>query len=133
MSVTIYTDGSCMPNPGPGGYAFIILEEENDGVEWHVSGGENNTTNNRMELKAVISSLNFVKQRDKYIIYSDSMYVINCAKGIWSKKKNIDLWDEYDIISKDKNINWNWVKSHDGNIYNELVDKLAKKEVDKKK
>jgi ribonuclease HI len=61
------------------------------------------------------------------------MYVINCAKGKWAKKKNTDLWEEYSEFSKGKNIEWIWVKSHNGDVYNELVDKLAKKEAKLKK
>lgn len=124
----LYTDGSCIPNPGKGGWGFVAFEGD---IEWHVSGGENHTTNNKMELTAVIKALEFcAKDRKdiKYIINTDSMYVINCAKGVWARKKNTILWEEFDKISKGKNIEWVWVKGHSGNKYNEIVDKLCKKE-----
>lgn len=130
MSQVIYTDGSCIPNPGPGGYGFVVLPTKEDPVEWHVSGGVNNiTTNNRMELTAVIEALNFCHDKKNIVIYSDSMYVIKCAKGEWKRKKNVDLWNKYTIVSKDKNIKWVWVKGHSNDHYNEIVDALAKKEV----
>lgn len=127
MTHIIYTDGSCIPNPGPGGWAFIVINY--DGREWHVSGGEKESTNNRMELQAVISALLFTHDKKKYIIYSDSMYVINCAQGKWSRKKNKDMWKEYDQASQGKKIEWIWVKGHNGDKYNEIVDRLAKQEV----
>lgn len=122
MTVTIYTDGSCLMHTKKrfGGWGFISLEDE----EWHVSGGELNTTNNRMELKAVIEALQSCDYTD-YHIYSDSMYVINCATGKWKRSKNIDLWEEYSTISQDKNIKFTWVKAHTGDKYNELVNDLA--------
>lgn len=129
--IEIYTDGSCIGNPGPGGYAFVVLGTDSDPLEYHVSGGEKHTTNNRMELTAVIESLKFTSKNNKktnYTIYSDSMYVINCAKGKWARKKNIDLWEKYLDASKGRNINWVWVRGHNGNKYNEIVDCLAKQE-----
>jgi ribonuclease HI len=125
----IYTDGSCIPNPGPGGWAFVILPSKNDVEqnEWHISGGEHNSTNNRMELTAVIEALKF-DDNIKFHIYSDSKYVINCCKGLWKRKKNIDLWEKYNKVSKNKKIIWTWVNAHTGDKYNEIVDKLAKKE-----
>jgi len=129
MSQVIYTDGSCMPNPGPGGYGFVVLPTKIDPIEWHVSGGEYSTTNNRMELTAVIEALKFCHDKSNLTIYSDSMYVINCAKGKWKRKKNIDLWEKYNIESKNKDIEWIWVKGHSNDYYNEIVDTLAKKEV----
>lgn len=130
MSLVIYTDGSCMPNPGPGGWAFVVLPDHNDEypTEWHVSGGYNKSTNNRMEMIAVIEALKFINKK-KCIIYTDSQYVINCANGKWTRKKNLDLWKEFDKASKKTEIEWIWVKGHSGDIYNEIVDKLAKKEV----
>lgn len=132
MSQVIYTDGSCMPNPGPGGYGFVVLPTKSDPLEWHVSGGEYSiTTNNRMELTAVIEAIKFCHDKDNLTIYSDSMYVINCAKGKWKKTKNIDLWEKYDYESRSKDIEWIWVKGHSKDYYNEIVDSLAKKEVRK--
>ena len=128
MSQIIYTDGSSIPNPGPGGWGFVALDYDNQ--EWHVSGGEDHTTNNRMELRAVIEALNFTHDEKKYKIYSDSMYVINCAKGKWARKKNNDMWKEYDDASSGKFIEWVWVKGHSGDKYNEIVDFLGKKRSD---
>jgi ribonuclease HI len=131
--LSIYTDGSCNPNPGKGGWAFVILKshsfEDYKNYDWYISGFEDYTTNNRMELKAVIEALEFTYNIKKYFIYSDSMYVINCARGLYNRKKNKDLWDKYDKYSKDKIIKWVWVKGHSNNKYNEIVDNLAKKEV----
>jgi ribonuclease HI len=126
----IYTDGSCIPNPGPGGWAFCGLEdpEDPDPFEWHVSGGEPQSTNNRMELTAVIEALNFFPNKKKFHIYSDSQYVIKCAKGIYKRRKNLKLWKEYERCSDKKNIEWTWVKGHSNDKYNEIVDVLAKQE-----
>lgn len=121
----IYTDGSCLKNPGgPGGWAFALIE--NNEVLC-ICGGEKSTTNNRMEMKAVIEALKFV-QNTEYTIYTDSKLVMNCAQRIWRRKANQDLWDEYDIASTEKKLQWEWVRGHSGDEYNELVDKLAKEE-----
>ncbi len=127
---TIYTDGSCLKNPGgEGGWGVVVITED---IEYHLSGGEDITTNNRMEMKAVIEGLNFLttinETNNQCIIYSDSKLVINCATGVWRRNKNLDLWQEYDKASYGKKIEFRWIKGHSGDIYNELVDKLAKKE-----
>lgn len=122
--VTIYTDGSCMPNPGPGGWGFISLQPS---AEYHVSGGEAKSTNNRMELVAVIEAIDFHPDYKELTIYSDSLLTINCAQGLWKRKKNRDLWAEFDQVSKGKKITFKKVKAHNGDHYNELVDKLAKR------
>ena len=120
---TIYTDGSCLKNPhGPGGWGAIIID---DVFELIISGSEKSTTNNRMELTAVIESLKYIEQGTKCVIYSDSQLTINCASGKWNKKSNIDLWDEYKIVSKGKKIDFEWVKAHNGKYYTEKVDKIA--------
>lgn len=124
--LTVYTDGSCMPNPGKGGWAFVALDGS---FEMRISGGENETTNNIMEMTAVIEALKMYKHMSKFLIYSDSQYVINCAQGKWKRKKNVELWDRYDKYAERKDIKWEWVKGHSGNKYNELVDLLAKSEV----
>lgn len=124
----IYTDGSCLKNPnGPGGWAFIFIEE--DGTIFSKSDGEKSTTNNRMELTAVIEAIKFIIDKSKeYKIYSDSQLTINCATGKWKRKKNLDLWEKYDNEIKGKNIIFEWVKAHNGNKYNEIVDKFAYEE-----
>jgi ribonuclease HI len=126
IELTIYTDGSCSPNPGAGGWGFIAVFPEHD---IQGSGQDPKTTNNIMEMSAVIEALKEFPQFSKFHIYSDSMYVINCAQGIWKRKKNLDLWKEYDKLAKNKTIRFTWVKAHNGDHYNELVDKLAKNQI----
>ena len=135
--IKIYTDGSCLENPGKGGWAAIIND---DGDIKKVSGGEKNTTNNRMELMAPINALKGINPNKEIEIYTDSKYVklgitewINTwLKNNWktSKKedvKNKDLWIELYDLNKSLDVKWNWVKAHTGNIMNEKVDLLAKK------
>jgi ribonuclease HI / DNA polymerase III subunit epsilon len=132
----IYTDGSCLGNKGndPGGWAFIYIEGDK---EFHISGGEKFTTNNKMELTAVIEALEFCPKND-LTIYSDSQYVIkgitewikNWKKKGWGKIKNREYWERLDKLCQGKNITWKWVKAHNGDIYNEMVDKLARKEAE---
>ena len=135
--ITIYTDGSCLTNPGKGGWAAII----NDGKEIKkLSGNEKNTTNNRMELLAPINALKDMEPGVEIKIFTDSQYVKNGITewiNTWlannwktSKKedvKNKDLWIDLYNLNKSLNIQWNWVKAHDGNPLNEEVDLLAKK------
>lgn len=122
-SAIVYTDGSCSPNPGPGGWGFISINPDGD---FHVNGGDKYSTNNRMELMAIIEALQFHASAETVIIHSDSLLSINCAKGIWRRKKNKDLWKVYDLVSKNIQITWVKVKAHSGDKYNDLVDKLAK-------
>ena len=85
-----------------------------------------------MELTAVIESIKFIKDSSKeYKIYSDSQLTINCATGKWKRKKNLDLWEKFDIEIKGKNVVFEWVKAHNGNHYNEIVDKFAYQEAKK--
>lgn len=118
-----YTDGSCSPNPGKGGWAYIAIDDD---YEYHVNGYSEWTTNNIMELTAVLNLLKDFKKKDEFIIYSDSQYVIKTAKGEWKRKKNLELWQKYDKLSKGKKIKFIWVKGHSGNKFNEMVDILAK-------
>ena len=135
MKVKVYTDGACSGNPGKGGWAAIILEGNNQSS---ISGSENNTTNNRMELMAPIMALRQIKKHSEITIYTDSKYV---KDGIteWIKKwklnnwvsaskkpiKNKDLWIKLDNLCQKHKIIWKWVKAHAGNKMNDLVDKLA--------
>ena len=134
--IKIYTDGSCLKNPGNGGWAAIIND---DGDIKRVSGSEKNTTNNRMELMAPLNALKGMDPNKEIEIYTDSQYVklgitewINAwLKNNWktSKKedvKNKDLWLELYNLNKSLKIKWNWVKAHAGNKLNEEVDLLAK-------
>lgn len=133
--ITIYTDGACSGNPGPGGWAAIIIYADK---EVSISGGEENTTNNRMELLATIKAIEEVGNEDNIEIYTDSKYVKDgitvwihgWKKNNWrtaNKKpvKNIDLWQHLDKIVIKKGIQWQWVKGHSGNKYNDHVDQLA--------
>lgn len=123
----IFTDGSCLKNPkGPGGWAFTLIE---NGKQWTLSGGDLNTTNNRMELMAVIEALDFA-QGNSYVIHTDSELTMKCATGVYKRKANKDLWDEYDRVLRSRKINWVWVKAHNGNPLNEYVDRLARKEAE---
>lgn len=121
--ISVYTDGSCLGNPGPGGWAFALVELER---VWTVCGDESDTTNNRMELTAVIEALKFCEPSRRYLIHTDSKLVMNCAKGEWKRKANTDLWEEFDELSSSLSIEWKWVRGHSGDHYNECVDKLAR-------
>jgi ribonuclease HI len=134
--IKIYTDGSCLKNPGNGGWAAIIND---DGDIKRVSGSEKNTTNNRMELMAPLNALKEMDPNKEIEIYTDSQYVKlgitdwihKWIKNNWqtSKKepvKNKDLWMELYDLTKSHEIKWIWVKAHAGNKLNEEVDLLAK-------
>ena len=135
--ITIYTDGSCLTNPGNGGWAAII----NDGKEKKIiSGNEKNTTNNRMELMAPINALKDMDPKSEIEIFTDSQYVklgitewVNTwVNNNWktSKKedvKNKDLWLKLYHLNQSLKIRWNWIKAHAGNPMNEEADLLAKK------
>ena len=122
--IQIHTDGSCLGNPGPGGWGAIIIYPDGDVKE--LSGSNQDTTNNRMELKAVIEALNFLQSGSMIELFSDSLYVINTITKGWKKKANIELWNELDnLIQKHNNISWNWVKGHSGDFYNEKVNDIA--------
>ena len=135
--VKIYTDGSCIGNPGKGGWAAIILENKKQKI---ISGSESYTTNNRMELIAVIKSLKSVKEKEISII-TDSQYVKNGIEGWifkWKKNgwmtaekkpvKNNDLWLMLEKLSKNKKIKWEWVKGHSSDKFNNKVDEIARNE-----
>ena len=119
--VTIYTDGACSGNPGPGGYGAILIY---NGKEKEISGGEKNTTNNKMEMMAVIKALEVLKEKCDVEVYSDSAYVVNSINNKWvySWKKN--NWIKSDK-TKAKNIELIKVKGHADNEYNNRCDKLA--------
>ena len=135
--IKIYTDGSCLSNPGNGGWAAII---NINGEVKKISGNEKNTTNNRMELMAPINALKNINSKDPIEIFTDSKYVKNGITewiNTWvlnnwktSKKENVknkDLWIELHKLNQSLNVKWNWVKAHAGDPLNEEVDMMAKK------
>jgi len=129
--IKVYTDGSCLGNPGPGGWAAIIIAEK----EEDISGGEKDTTNNRMEMMAIIEALKFLKKKypqEKLTkleinFFIDSNLIVQTLNSGWKKKKNKDLWAEVEKLSAWLNIKWNWVKAHHEDKYNLKVDKIALK------
>lgn len=138
MEIHIYTDGSCKGNPGPGGWAAILIFPEE---EIAIKGGEKDTTNNRMEMMAIIKSLAYLHEHSgedkknlaqtKIKIHSDSNLIIQTITKNWKRNKNTDLWAEMDKLRAWLNIDWIWVKGHANNVYNNKVDKLAQREAER--
>ena len=138
--VEIFTDGACRGNPGPGGWGAIL---RSNGQEREIYGGEKATTNNRMELLAAIRALEALRQRCKIDLYTDSQYV---SQGIstwianWKARgwrtsdrkpvKNQDLWQRLDELANIHDIEWHWVRGHDGHPENERADTLANRGID---
>lgn len=126
----IWTDGSCLGNPGPGGWGALLTFGEH---ERELSGGADDTTNNRMELMAAIGALESLKRPCQVELWSDSKYVIDgitswihgWRKRGWKKVKNRDLWERLDEARGPHDIEWRWVKGHSGDENNERVDRLA--------
>jgi len=141
-TVEIYTDGACRGNPGPGGWGVLLRAQ---GREKELFGGETLTTNNRMELTAVIRGLEALKRRCRVSVYTDSQYV---QKGIsdwihdWKRRgwrtadkkpvKNVDLWQRVDALSREHEIDWHWVRGHAGHDGNERADALANRGIDER-
>lgn len=140
--VKIYTDGACSGNPGPGGYAAILIY---NGVEKEISGGDMDTTNNKMELTAVIKGLEMLKEKCIVTIYSDSAYIVNSIQNGWiyswkknnwiksdkTKVKNIDLWEKLLKQMDFHEVSFIKVKGHSDNEYNNRCDRLAVMQRDK--
>lgn len=135
-SVIIYTDGACSGNPGPGGWGAILCW---NGIEKELSGGERATTNNRMELSAVITALSALKEPCKVELYTDSRYIVNAVNEgwvyNWQKKgwqkgsnptPNADLWRMLLPLCKQHEVSFNWVKGHADNPKNNRCDELAR-------
>ena len=141
-NVIIYTDGACSGNPGKGGYCAILLYRD---VKKIVSGGEEQTTNNRMELLAVIKGLSALKERCKVELYSDSQYVVGAINNGWiyqwqnnnwrtlgkSDVKNVDLWQELLTLLKQHEVEFIKVKGHSEDVLNNECDKIAVREIKK--
>lgn len=141
--VELYTDGACSGNPGPGGWAYI-LRHAASGAEREASGGEAQTTNNRMELMAVIEGLTALKRRSSVDLYSDSQYVLKGLKEwmeSWKRRgwktadkkpvKNQDLWEQLDELKGGHEIRFHWIKGHNEHPENERCDELAVAEAKK--
>ncbi len=133
--VCLYTDGACRGNPGPGGWGAILVYGK---FEKEMSGGERETTNNRMELMAAISGLSALKEPCSVMLYSDSKYVCDAFNEGWvyswkksgwtrgkDELKNADLWARLFALTEIHEVKFNWVKGHNGHVYNERCDKLA--------
>ncbi len=140
--VEIFTDGACKGNPGPGGWGAILRYKD---VEKEISGGEADTTNNRMELTAVISALELLKEPCEVELYTDSQYVANAVNLGWAKKwkangwmrnkkekaLNPELWEKLLNLLKKHSVKFNWVKGHAGHPENERCDRLAVAQAEK--
>lgn len=134
--VDIYTDGACKGNPGPGGYAAILVYKQ---TEKKLSQGFFNTTNNRMELMAAIVGLGALNEKCSVSLYSDSKYLVDAVNKGWvtswkqknwkksdgKKALNIDLWEKILQLNSVHDVEYIWVKGHDGHLYNEMCDKMA--------
>lgn len=140
-NITLYTDGACSGNPGKGGWGAILMYND---AKKEISGGESQTTNNRMELTAVIKGLEALKEECNVDIYSDSAYVVNAflqdwitnwQNNGWKSKKgmvlNIDLWQRLIELTKKHNVTWHKVKGHADNEFNNRCDALARGEIAK--
>ena len=133
----IYTDGSCEPNPGPGGWSAIVIGDESAPVI--IQGREDSTTNNRMELQAAIQALNVLNQACEIVFFTDSQYlrqgILSWIHG-WKRNgwktstkepvKNVDLWQRLDSLVSRHQIEWRWLKGHAGHPENERADELAR-------
>ena len=141
QEVTIYTDGACDPNPGPGGWAAILIYNKR---EQTLTGSERQTTNNRMELTAAIEALKALKKPSQVEFFTDSQYlrlgitdwIPNWRARNWRRKggklANVDLWQALDKYIQDHQINWHWVRGHSGNRNNQRVDRLARNSIQRK-
>ncbi len=137
--VEIYTDGACSPNPGVGGWGVVLISWAHDGARKELSGGEYDTTNNRMELMAAIEGLRALKRPCRVRISTDSQYVQQAFTAGWLRRwklngwktraggavANIDLWQELDRLTGRHEVEWSWVRGHDGHPENERADALA--------
>ncbi len=139
--VEIFTDGACRGNPGPGGWAALLVAGKE---RKELSGAQINTTNNRMELTAVIEALGALKRRCAVQLYTDSKYVLQgCTEWLpgWKARgwrtaarepvKNQDLWEQLDAAAAAQHLEWHWVRGHSGHDGNEYVDQLANRAIDR--
>ena len=122
-SITIYTDGSCLRNPGPGGWGAVVLTDAADPIR--ISGSEPATTNNRMEMTAAIKGLASAPTGAPVVLFSDSEYLVNTMTKNWKRRANQDLWQQLDIPVSQRPVTWRWVRGHNGDRWNEEADRLA--------
>ena len=126
--IDIYTDGSCLGNPGPGGWGALLVEGT---TSREMGGGDPRTTNNRMEITAAIEGLKETPRNSAVTIHSDSEYLVKTMTRNWKRRKNVDLWVELDSLVAERRVQWRWVKGHAGHPGNELVDSIAVQEAEK--
>ncbi len=129
----LYSDGACSGNPGPGGYAAILVAYNAQGQvvkEREIFGCARDTTNNRMEITAVIEGLKALTRPSQLTVVTDSKYVMNTITKGWKRKKNHDLWEQLDELTAHHQVAWEYVKGHAGHTYNERCDKLAVAQID---
>ena len=141
QDVTIYTDGACDPNPGPGGWAALLVFDDR---EQTLIGSESQTTNNRMELTAAIEAFKALKKASRVEFFTDSQYlrlgitewIPNWRARNWRRKggklANVDLWQSLDKRIQDHQISWHWVRGHSGDRNNQRVDRLARQAIQRK-
>ncbi len=120
--IHIYTDGACVGNPGPGGWAAIIVD---GGKRREIKGREENTTNNRMEILAAIKGLEQTPPGSQVTIHSDSQYLVRTMTENWKRSANLDLWHELDRLVGERNVDWVWIKGHNHHFENERANRLA--------
>jgi len=120
--IHIYTDGACVGNPGPGGWAAIIVD---GGRRREIKGREENTTNNRMEILAAVKGLEQTPPDSQVTIHSDSQYLVRTMTENWKRNTNLDLWHELDKLVAERSVDWVWIKGHNGHPENERANRLA--------
>lgn len=123
--VSIYTDGSCIGNPGPGGWACVLLSKK-QGLRKEITGSERHTTNNAMELRAAIEGLRALKNPCSVQVWSDSRYLVDGGNGKNRIKAHPELWEELNSLASSHKVRFSWLKGHFGHPENERCDELAK-------
>jgi len=123
-NVIAYADGSCLGNPGPGGWGVVLIG--NDGARLEFAGAVASTTNNRMEITAAIEALRRLEPGTEVTIRSDSQYLVNTMTRRWKRRENLDLWKILDAEAGQRQVRWEWVRGHSGEVLNDRADQLAR-------